>query len=132
MNTRTLPPAEWSRLTGDGWRAMLPHVRPDDVEIVVVEDDGRIVASWAVMRVVHLEGLWIDPDYRGRVGVARRLFVATLAAARRWTSGWAMTGAASDDVRAMLTKVGALPVPMDSYVMPIGAEEPCQQPSLVP
>lgn len=129
MTTRSLPREEWDRLAGAEISAVLPHVHATDVEVIVVEDDGRIVASWAVMRVVHLEGLWIDPEYRGRVGVARRLLVATLEAARRWTSGWAMTGAASDDVRAMLAKVGALPVPMEIYVMPIGAQEPCQQPS---
>ena len=127
MKARTLPSEEWHRLAGTDLEAVLPHVRPSDIEIVAVEDGERIVAMWAVMRVVHLEGLWIDPEYRGRVGVARRLYMATMEAARRWTSGWAMTGAASDDVRAMLAKAGALKVPMDIYIMPIGAREPCRQ-----
>lgn len=118
MTTRSLQPSEWHRLSTD-YAAVLPHVQPSDVEIVVVEDGDRIVASWAVMRIVHLEGLWIDPDYRGRVSVARRLYRATMAAVQRWTTGWAMTGADTDTVRAMLATVGAVHVPMDVYVMPI-------------
>ena len=118
MTTRILEPTEWARVPTD-LASLLPHVVPSDAQVVVVEDEGRIVASWAVLRVVHLEGLWIDPAYRGRVSVARRLYEATLSAARRWTSGWAMTGATTDDVRALLTHAGAQHLPMDSYVMPL-------------
>ena len=122
LETRILEPTEWARVPTD-LQALLPHVIPGDAQVVVVEDDGRIVASWAVLRVVHLEGLWIDPAYRGRVSVARRLYEATLSAARRWTSGWAMTGAATDDVRALLNTAGAQKLPMDTYVLPLGDRE---------
>jgi len=122
MTTRILDATEWARVPTD-LHALLPHVIPGDAQVVVVEDAGRIVASWAVLRVVHLEGLWIDPAYRGRAGVARRLYEATLTAARRWTSGWAMTGAATDDVRALLDHAGAQKLPMDTYVMPLRDRE---------
>lgn len=118
LRTRILDASEWARVPV-ALETLLPHVAPDDAQVVVVEEHGRIVASWAVLRVVHLEGLWIDPAYRGRVSVARRLYTATLEAARRWTSGWAMTGAASDDVRALLDHAGAQKLPMDTYVMPL-------------
>ena len=107
-----------------GWAQVLRHVKPDDTQIVVVEQHGQIIGCWGVMRVVHLEGLWIDPAFRGRVSVARRLYQATLAVARKFTTGWAMTGAQTDDVRRMLTRIGAEQIPMDVFVMPL--EGVCQ------
>lgn len=118
MTTRILDATEWARVPTD-LQAVLPHVVPSDAQVLVVEDEGRIVASWAVLRVVHLEGLWIDPAYRGRVSVARQLYTATVEAARRWTSGWAMTGADSDAVRGLLETAGAQRLTMDTYVLPL-------------
>lgn len=118
MISRLLPIEEWPRLP-EHFQTLLPHVQPSDVQILVVEDGDRIVATWAVMRIVHVEGIWIDAEYRGRVGVARRLYLATMAAARQWTTGWAMTGADSDEVRALLARAGAQQIPMDTYVLPL-------------
>lgn len=119
MTTRLLPPEEWHRLPaviGD----LLPHMVPEDVQVVVIEDaTGAIVGTWTAARMVHLEGLWIAPEHRGRPSVARRLYQAGRAAAAQWTAGWAMTGAASDDVRSLLDRVGAVRLPLDTYVLPL-------------
>lgn len=119
MTSRVLPAGEWSKLAHTDFPAMLPYVTPEDVQIVVVEDADRIVGCWAVMRITHLEGLWIDPAYRGKASVGRRLLTETVRLARSWSARWVWTGAQTDDVRAMLAKVGGVRLPLDSYVVPL-------------
>lgn len=114
---RVLAPEEWPLMTTPELRTYLSLTRPEDTQVVVVEDQGRVIAQWAVLRIVHLEGLWIDPAYRNRVGVARRLLAMTLTVARRWAPEWVMTGADSAPIRRMLTRFGAEPVPAQMFLM---------------
>jgi ribosomal protein S18 acetylase RimI-like enzyme len=123
VTTRVLPRAEYDRIAHLDVAGFLPYVAGDDVQIVVVEQDERIVGAWSVLRVVHFEGVWIDPAYRGRVGVARRLLTATMRAAQQWSSRFAFTGAATDDVRRLITKhLRGVHIPMDTYAVPISGE----------
>ena len=72
MTTRLLPRDEWHRLKGTLLETVTPSLR-HDAQIVVVEDGDRIVGCWALMPVYHAEGLWVDPAYRTKVSVGRRL-----------------------------------------------------------
>lgn len=122
MTTRELPAHEWSRLTETEIPAVLPYMDPRDVRIMVVEDGDRIVGAWAVLRVVQLEGVWIAPEYRTRVSVARRLLIGTLDLARQVAplAQWVYTGADTPAVARLLTKhLGALKLPYDAYLVPI-------------
>lgn len=122
MTSRILPQDEWHRLSGTDLPKALPYVKPEDAQIVVVEHDGEIVGAWGVLRIVHLEGVWIAPAYRGRGSVARRLLAATLKAAQAWAGSWAMTGADTDDVRRLIEKhLKGVKVPMDTYVVSLEA-----------
>lgn len=126
MTSRVLPPAEWDRLGATDIPQLLPLVHRDDVQIVVVEDEGQIVGAWAALRIVHLEGVWIAPTYRGRAAVARRLLARTLAVARAWAP-WALTGAATDDVRRLIERhLRGTKVPMDLYAIHLSGEHACQ------
>jgi len=122
QQARVLPPEEWDRLEKaqipDLWR----YTRPEDCEAIVVEDDGAIVASMLVLRITHLEGLWIAPERRGDVGVTRKLLRATVEAASRWAWYWAIAGAADDRMRGILGRVGGRKLEMDSYMIPLGRE----------
>ena len=119
--TRVLPRDEWHRLPSESdIPKALPYLRPEDVQVVVVERDGEIVATWAVLRVVQLEGVWIAPAYRKRASVARRLMRATLDLARTLTPYWAFTGSQSAEVSALLTQhLGATRLPMEPFVIPL-------------
>jgi GNAT superfamily N-acetyltransferase len=120
VTSRILPLAEWGRLGETELPKVLPYVKPEDAQIVVVEDDGRIVGCWAVLRIVHLEGVWIAPAYRGRGSVARRLLAKTLETARAWAGSWAMTGADTDEVRRLIEQhLHGVKVPMDTYLVPM-------------
>lgn len=119
MKARVLPPEEWGRLVDQDLPVLLPYAHNGDVSVVVVEDGSRIVASMAIMRVTHLEGVWIDPEYRN-AGTVRRLLGATIDAAKKWPSNWAIAGAADDRMRDILPRMGATKVPVDSYVLTLG------------
>lgn len=119
MTTRLLPEDEWARVSHTDLAQFLPYVDPSRAQVIVVEDAGRVVGCWAVVQMTHVEGLWIDPDYRGSVGVARRLWVTTMAAARRVAARWVMTGSQQPEIAQMLLKAGAVQIPMDTFVMPV-------------
>ncbi len=116
-----LPFAEWDRLKETDFPIMLPHVGPEDLEVFVVEDtDGTIVGAWGEMR--RLEGLWIHPDHRKKAAVGRRLFYGMREHLRAKGVHWVTTGAMDDSVREMLTSLEAIPIPGDSYFVPIAME----------
>jgi GNAT superfamily N-acetyltransferase len=118
VTTRTLPREEWGRLGETAIPSVLPFVRPDDIEVVVVEHADRIVGAWSVIRIVHLEGVWIAPEYRGKGTVAGRLLKATLDVARRWAGQWVLTGSDSEHVRQLIEKhLGGVRIPMDVYAV---------------
>lgn len=117
--TRMLPFAEYPRLDGTELEAVWPHLGPQDAQITVVESEGQIVACWALLRVWHLEGLWIHPEHRQRVVIARRLWLGVRRLAQKLGIARAATAALTDDVRGMLATAGALKLPGDHYVLPL-------------
>lgn len=125
--TRALPASEWGRLVGTELETLAPKLDPAETQIVVVEHGERIVACWAVMRVVHVEGLWIHPDYRKKPPVAVRLLRAMHQAARAFGASWVWTGSETPDVTSLILKQGGTHVPFDSYILPIPPGTSCQQ-----
>lgn len=127
MTDRILPQSEWNKLDGREIARAIPYMRPHDVQIIVVEDGPKIVGAWAVLRVVQLEGVWIDPDYRKRGSVARRLLNRTLEVARSLAPHWAFTGAETPEVADLLTKhLGAVKYPADQYLIPLSEAMSCR------
>jgi hypothetical protein len=126
MNARILNADEWGKVEGTPISALLPYVDPSDVAVVVVEDGDRIVARWCVFRVTHLEGIWIDPEYRGNAGVIRPLLRQAFAVPRVRGERWAFSGA--DDspesgldkkVDRLLRRIGGERMPVRFYAIPI-------------
>ena len=121
MTTRVLPFSEWNRLKDTDFPIVLPHVSEADLEVFVVEDEhGQIVGAWGEMR--RLEGLWIHPDHRKKAAVGRRLFYGMREHLRAKGVNWITTGAMDDTVRELLHAINAVPIPGDSYFLPIGSE----------
>lgn len=125
MKARILPPDEWSRLERTQI-PMLPGVKPADIDVVVVEDEGKVVACLSVLKITHFEGLWIDPERGNGLGAPKALLRLALALTEKCGSDWVWAGAADDRMRGILSRVGAVKLPVDSYVLNFRSE-PCRQ-----
>lgn len=95
-------------------------LRPEDVQMVVIEDGGRIVATMGVFRVTHFEGLWIDPEYRGNAGLGRRLIKMGITAARKWADNWVWGASDTDHMADIIGRIGGKPLPIQSHLIDIG------------
>lgn len=120
MRTRILAPDEWDRLEGTELPPLLPYISPDNAAMVVVEDEGKVVASLAVLRASHLEGLWISPDKRGNAGVARALLRQAAELVRIRGEQWALGGCSDDRMRRLIGKLGGVQVPVELYALWVG------------
>lgn len=119
MTSRVLPVAEWGRLVGTELELALPYL-PPDTQIVVIEDAVTIVGCWAILRYVHVEGVWIHPDYRRQGAVARRLLSMMGWVARQaFGAQVVITGADTDDVAGLITRLGGHRLPGTHYVIPV-------------
>ena len=122
MTARVLSPEEWYRLEGTDLEDVVEFLKPESAKVVVVERDGHILGQWLATPVWHVEGLWIDPAYRGRSSVARRLWRGMQAVMSEAGATTALTGAATDQVRDLLAHAGAKKLPFDTYVLPFKRE----------
>ena len=119
MTTRILPVEEWERLDGTELEHVWPILHPEHASILVIEDGDRIVACWAVIRYVHVEGVWIDPEYRHKVGIVKRLLVGMHKIVESLGADRVLTGAVTEDVRQMIATLGGKKLPGDHYVIPL-------------
>lgn len=119
MTSRLLPPMDWARLAGTELETVWPHL-PESARVIVVEDDGgQIVGCWCLFTTVHVEGVWVHPDYRGKGSVARRLLVMMRQQARDLGAVAVMTGALTAQVRRLIATLGGTRVPGEQYVIPL-------------
>lgn len=108
MTRRLLPREDYGRLVGTELEAIAPHL-PADAEVLVIEDEqGAIVGCWSAFSLLHVEGVWVAPEHRGKTGVARNLLQGMRQIARRRGAQAVNTGSVSPDVSAMLRKLGAV------------------------
>lgn len=120
MNTRILPPDEWPRLRGTELEALWPLLDREHARVIAIEDHSRIVGCWAVYPLVHVEGVWIHPEYRRRGGVARRLLSMMRRVARGMGARAVQTAAVTEDVVALLEKLHAVELGGKHYSLRVG------------
>jgi len=84
--------------------------------LVIEAEDGAILGAWTLRTLPHVEGLWIAPDLRGRIAVARRLWTGMRQLARFRGVQLVLTGVGSPMVDRMLKRVGAVKQP-DQYLL---------------
>lgn len=108
---RVLPPDEWARLDDTSMRDLWRDFAPT-IDVLVVERDGRIVASVALLPVLHAECL----EVAGGPGVRRALW-SLLCARVRARSTQSVWGAAVDDTMyALLMRHGSA-IPGDHFLV---------------
>lgn len=120
MKARVLPREEWGKLGVSGIPQIGLTLRPEDVQILVVEDGERVVATMGVFRVTHFESLWIDPEYRGNAGLGRRLIKAGIEAARKWTDRWVWGASDTDHMNDIISRIGGKPLPIQTHIIHMG------------
>lgn len=119
--TRVLPVEEWHKLHGTELELFAPHMDPARATVIVVEDGDQVVGCWALIQVLHAEGVWIAPAHRGRASVARRLVTTTLNAARLLGVQAVETAALTPEVERLLTKhLHATLLPGKHYTVAVG------------
>lgn len=123
MITRELPREEWSRLEGTEVAPLVALAPHSIVAIIVVEDEDRIVGTWALLNLLHAEGVWIAPQQRNNGSVARRLLVAMREAVTARGKVGVLTGSDRPEVSALLERVGARSLPMTPYYWPVTAPQ---------
>jgi hypothetical protein len=123
LTSRVLEPEEWPRLKGTELEQVWPHLNPEMTRILVVEDDyGVIVGCWALVRVWHVEGLWIDPKHRVKASVGRRLLTGMKRLARAVGAKVLVTASVSEDVTQMILAAGGDSLPGQHFVLPVGED----------
>ena len=125
MTTRVLPYAEWPRLVGTEAEAVWPYLDPLKSHVVVLENDGEIIACHVLMQVLHADCLWTHPAHR-TPAMTRALWAATQAEARRLGATSLATAANDDRVKRLLAYIGATKLEGEHYV--IQMEAPCPLP----
>ena len=115
---RVLDPREWAeKLQGTALEGAA--LDPVFSSIVVVEVDGIVVACWAIMTAVHVEGLWEAETYRGHAGVSRALLSATVAELQRHHVAEVLTQSLTPEVGTLCEKAGGRKVPGQTWVIPV-------------
>ncbi len=120
LTARLLPSSEWSALAG----TELDHLShlsppPEGVLVVVVEQDAQIVACWAAVQTIHVEGLWKREDFRGDLAAGRLLLTTMLDLLRANDVSEVLTSAISSEVEVMLTRIGGSPIPGRLWHFPV-------------
>ena len=119
MTTRILPPAEWHKLAGTGLDMLSTLTEAPTSPIVVEDNDGKVIACWGLVNVVHAEGMWVDPMHRAKPGTMRALIRAMRqeAKARGLVAVW--TTSRMQSITELLGHAHALPVDGEHFVIPV-------------
>ena len=98
---RILPVAEYDRLVGTQLETVVP-VLPPEGRVLVVEEQGQILACCAVYPLWHIEGLDVRPQTR-RSGLQLLAFIRRVTASLPGVVAWAQ----NPRVEPLLEKLGA-------------------------
>ncbi len=120
LTVRELPQSEWHKLDGTGIGAVR-QLLPQTATVIVVERGENVVACWAGLPTCHyvVEGLEVVPAEQGNVAVLRKLLLGMKAHLRAEGVTNVLTGANTDEIRALLAHAGAVETGVSLYAWPI-------------
>lgn len=122
LTGRVLPPEEWAAKTMGTPLEGRP-LNPACSRVVVVEQDGQVVACVAVLTLVHAEELWEAPQVRGQVGVSRTLLETLVQLLQHEQVPEVLAQSLTDHTDHIFETAGGTPLPGTCYVIPV---EPVQ------
>lgn len=103
MIDRILPPEEWERLEGTELGPVRDKL-PEGTQVIVVEKEGIIKATWMLAPLVHLEGF----SNTGGTGVGRALLRRMVSTAKEMGAKVVITGAIDQKIERLIHKVGGV------------------------
>ena len=115
---READPSEWAHVAQLAEWGMVPD--PTMARVVVVEAEGQVVGAWCILTAIRLEGAWIAPSHRARVGVVKRLTEGVFSILRACEARVVYTAATSAAVERLILKLGFQRFPADWYVKVLG------------
>ena len=122
MRTRILNQDEYDRLEESGEPQIYPHVNPEDMFVVAIEDESNnIVAQMTVAKVTHFESVWIAPEHRGNPAIVRALLGQAFALADASGARWVMGGAdeGNPQMASYLERLKGTPIRAQFYALPV-------------
>ncbi len=121
MIARVLPKGEYERLKETELEKVYP-ILPEGANVVVVEEDGKLLRTWALIPMLHAEGLWASPETRGRAGATRLLLKKAYEVGREMGTNVLLTSSLEEKVDRLIHKVGGIELPGRHFV--INIQEP--------
>lgn len=122
IQSRLLERSEWAeKLVGTELELVHPHL-PAGAQVVAVEDGAQLVACWALFPVVHVEGVYIKPEYRGNPRVVRRLIHGMQQTALAMGAQAVCTAAIEDHVADFALRLGAVELPGRHFSLCVNAK----------
>ena len=120
MTRRILPREEYGRLVGTYLEPLIEAL-PADADVIVVEDEGRIVACSSIFARDHVECTWIAEDHQDQPAVFWSLLHGIKTQARHRGSLRVLTASMDDRMTEFLNHV-AEPLPGAHFVWPMQKE----------
>jgi hypothetical protein len=125
MTARELPANEWHRLKGTEMEGIVPYLPRDNATVLVIEEGDMILGCWSVFPVLHVEGVWIHPEHRGKGRVAANLWRAMSRLVHRLGGRSAVTHSRTPEITQLITRRGAKPLDGTAFVLPF-SERPAR------
>jgi len=114
-------PAEWAdRLKGTDLEVTVPHLAACGGRVaIVLDDEGQVIGTWALMTLHHAEGVWVAPEHQGKAGVARLLMQQMGSFLREAGATSVLTGANTPEIARLLERHGAVRIEAATYSLPM-------------
>ncbi len=125
---RELSIAEWTALKTMPPFDVKATPNPAAARVMVAQDvfTGKLVAYWFVLTVVHVEPVWIDPSFRHKPTLVRKLWEGTMRMLRSIDVRLAFCTVNYDAPRenaSMAQRLGFKRLPTDLYVLELEKKE---------
>lgn len=119
-NTRLLPHSEWEKLVGTEAEPLIGEMDPNEVFVLVVEKDDKVIGSWLLVLKWHAECVWIHPDERHNPVVAGRLIQGMKKMALAVNTKNLLTSAVNPEIEHLITShLKGVELPGKMFVFPV-------------
>jgi hypothetical protein len=122
VQIKVLKPSECPDLTGTEMETILPLLS-DSAKVILAYEGEKLLGTWSLYTMVHAEGIWIDPEHRGKAAVARALLTTLVnLVVSEFDAGVFMTASDKVSVERMVRSLGGVEVGGKHFAVAIPRE----------